>query len=249
MNELMPALILAGGYATRLRPLTEHIPKALIDVAGRPFLWHQLQLLKRHGIRCVVLAVGYLGENIRERFGDGSEVGVELQYSFDGPSLLGTGGAIKKALPLLTERFFVLYGDSYLTCDYGSVENAFIQSNLPGLMTVYRNEGLFDNSNVEYDGVRILRYDKKNRTPAMRHIDYGLGAFHAKAFASIPDATRCDLADVYQDLLRAGRLAAVEVHERFYEIGSPEGLRETTDFIRRRGVPTRLESPTNVDQG
>jgi N-acetyl-alpha-D-muramate 1-phosphate uridylyltransferase len=236
MNELMPALILAGGYATRMRPLTEQVPKALIDVAGRPFLWHQLQLLKRHGIRRVILAVGYLGESIRECFGDGSELGISLEYSFDGPSLLGTGGAIKKALPLLPERFFVLYGDSYLTCDYGSVEKAFIQSNLPGLMTVYRNEGLFDSSNVEYDGLRILSYDKKNLTPAMRHIDYGLGAFHFEAFASIPEGTRCDLADVYQDLLQAGKLAAFEVHERFYEIGSPEGLRETTDFIRRRGV-------------
>jgi N-acetyl-alpha-D-muramate 1-phosphate uridylyltransferase len=236
MNELMPALILAGGYATRMRPLTEQVPKALIDVAGRPFLWHQLQLLKRHGIRRVILAVGYLGESIRECFGDGSELGISLEYSFDGPSLLGTGGAIKKASSLLPERFFVLYGDSYLTCDYGSVEEAFIQSNLPGLMTVYRNDGLFDSSNVEYDGVRILRYDKKNLTPAMRHIDYGLGAFHFEAFASIPEGTLCDLADVYQDLLHAGKLAAFEVRERFYEIGSPEGLRETTDFIRRRGV-------------
>src|SRR5436190_8169128 len=148
----MPAIILAGGFGTRLGPLTEHIPKALIDVAGRPFLWHQLQLLKRHGIRRVILAVGYLGESIRECFGDGSELGISLEYSFDGPSLLGTGGAIKKALPLLPERFFVLYGDSYLTCNYGSVEEAFIKSNLPALMTVYCNDGLFDSSNVEYDG-------------------------------------------------------------------------------------------------
>ena len=151
MNELMPALILAGGYATRLRPLTEHVPKALIDVAGKPFLWHQLQLLKGHGIGRVVLAVGYLGETVREYFGNGAELGISLEYSFDGPSLLGTGGAIKKALPLLPERFFVLYGDSYLTCDYRSVEDAFDQSNLPALMTVYRNDGLFDRSNVEYD--------------------------------------------------------------------------------------------------
>jgi NDP-sugar pyrophosphorylase family protein len=236
MNELMPALILAGGYATRLRPLTERIPKALIDVEGRPFLWHQLQLLKQHGIRRVVLAVGYLGDSIRDRFGDGSEVGISLQYSFDGPSLLGTGGAIKKALPLLPERFFVLYGDSYLACDYASVEEAFVGSNLSGLMTVFRNEGLYDSSNVEYDGVRILRYDKKNRTQAMRHIDYGLGAFHSDAFASIPEGTPCDLVAVYQALLEAGNLAAFEVPERFYEIGSAEGLRETTDFIRRRGV-------------
>src|SRR5205085_12639076 len=111
LPELMPAVILAGGEARRLRPLTDHLPKALVDVAGRPFLWHQLQLLKNHGIRRIVLAVGYLGESIQERFGDGSEVGIELEYSFDGPVLLGTAGAIRQALPLLPQQFFVLYGD------------------------------------------------------------------------------------------------------------------------------------------
>src|SRR5262245_66473965 len=126
--ELMSVLILSGGYATRLRPLTEHTPKALIDVAGRPFLWHQLALLKAHGIRRVVLALGYLGESIQERFGDGSDMGVSIQYSFDGSVPLGTAGAIRKALPLLPERFFVLYGDSYLPCDYGSVEASFVRS-------------------------------------------------------------------------------------------------------------------------
>jgi N-acetyl-alpha-D-muramate 1-phosphate uridylyltransferase len=230
---LLPVVILAGGLATRLRPLTEHIPKALIDVAGRPFLWHQLQLLKKQGVRRVVLAVGYLGEDIRKRFGDGSEVGVSLEYSFDGPKPLGTAGAIRKALPFLPEQFFVLYGDSYLMCDYRSVEMAFRASRVTGLMTIYRNEGLFDKSNVEYDGTRILQYDKRNRAPSMRHIDYGLGVFHRNAFASIPIGESGDLAQVYQDLLSAGELAAYEVHERFYEIGSPEGLRETIDLLSR----------------
>src|SRR3954469_21283661 len=136
-GELMPTVILAGGLATRLHPLTETIPKSLVEVAGHPFLWHQLQLLKRHGIHRVVLAVGYLGEQIQERYGDGSELGIRIDYSFDGPVLLGTAGAIRKALQLLPERFFVLHGDSYLTCDYRSVETSFLQHNLPGLMTVY----------------------------------------------------------------------------------------------------------------
>jgi NDP-sugar pyrophosphorylase family protein len=241
----MPAVILAGGYATRLRPLTKHVPKALIEIAGRPFLWHQLELLKRHGLRRAVLAVGYLGESIRERFGDGSELGISLEYSFDGPAPLGTGGAIKQALPLLPERFFVLYGDSYLTCDYQSVEKAFRGSGLPGLMTVYRNEGLFDTSNVEYDGARILRYDKTNRTPSMRHIDYGLGAFHRNVFVSMENGARCDLVEVYQRLLREVKLAAFEVHDRFYEIGSPEGLRETSEFLkpqRHRGTEAQRKN-------
>jgi NDP-sugar pyrophosphorylase family protein len=234
--ELMPALILAGGLATRLRPLTETIPKALIEVEGQPFLWHQLQLLKRNGIRRVVLAVGYLGERIRESFDDGSSLGMSLSYSFDGPALLGTAGAIRNALDLLPERFFVLYGDSYLTCDYRSVEAAFFNSGLAGLMTVYRNDGLFDTSNVEYDGVKILRYDKTHRTPAMRYIDYGLGAFRRDAFGGLRAGERYDLVEVYQALLREGSLAAFEVHERFYEIGSPEGLRDTAEFLRRRSL-------------
>ena len=230
--ELMPAVILAGGLATRLRPLTDRIPKALIEVAGHPFLWHQLQLLKRHGIRRVVLAVGFLGESIQERFGDGSRLGIEIDYSFDGPVLMGTAGAIRQALPLLPESFFVLYGDSYLPSDYGAVEAAFVRSGLPGLMTVYRNDGMYDRSNVEYDGSRILRYDKRNRTPAMRHIDYGLGAFHHSVFASMATGEARDLSAVYQDLLSAGNLAAFEVQQRFYEIGSPEGLRDTIELLK-----------------
>jgi N-acetyl-alpha-D-muramate 1-phosphate uridylyltransferase len=230
--ELMPALILAGGEAKRLRPITDHIPKALVEVAGRPFLWHQLQLLKSHGIRRIVLAVGYLWEKIHDRFGDGSEIGMKIDYSVDGPMLLGTAGAIRQALPLLPERFFVMYGDSYLACDYQRVQAAFRDSGARGLMTVYRNDGRFDTSNVEFDGTRIVRYDKKYRTPAMRHIDYGLAVFQRTVFEAIPAGTNQDLVTVYQDLLRNGDLAAFEVHERFYEIGSPEGLRDTIDFFR-----------------
>ena len=229
--QLMPAVILAGGLATRLRPLTQDTPKALIEVAGHPFLWHQLKLLRRHGVRHVVLAVGYLGERIQERFGDGSELGIQIDYTFDGPRLLGTAGAIRQALHLLPQCFFVLYGDSYLTCDYRAVQDAFRGSGLPGLMTVYRNEGRYDSSNVEYDGGRILNYDKRNQTPRMRHIDYGLGVLDRSVFAAIPAGEVYDLARVYQTMCSAGNLAAFEVQGRFYEIGSPEGLLETAQFL------------------
>src|ERR1039458_2247138 len=184
--ELMPAVILAGGLATRLRPLTQSIPKALIEVACHPFLWHQLELLKRRGIRRGVLLVGHLGETIQQRFQDGAKLGIRIDYSFDGPVLLGTAGAIRQALPLLPERFFVLYGDSYLPCNYATVEAAFRNSGLPGLMTVYRNEGLYDSSNVEYDGGRILRYDKSNRPPDMHNIPDGFGAASRSVFEAIP---------------------------------------------------------------
>jgi NDP-sugar pyrophosphorylase family protein len=242
-HELMPTVILAGGLATRLRPLTEQIPKSLIEVSGHPFLWHQLQMLKNQGVVRVILAVGYLGERIQQQFGDGSELGMQIDYSFDGPNLLGTAGAIRRALPLLPECFFVLYGDSYLTCDYRTVETAFQGAGLPGLMTVYRNDGRYDRSNVEFDGGRILRYDKRNSTPGMHHVDYGLGAFHRSVFASIPQDEVRDLASVYQDLLNRGELTAFEVHERFYEIGSPDGLRDTIEFLKsREQTTTRREN-------
>ena len=229
----MPAVILAGGLATRLYPLTEAIPKALVVVAGQPFLTHQLRRLKDQGVRRVLLLVGHLGDMIKTQFGNGSQLGLTLEYSFDGPVLLGTAGAIRRAMPLLPERFFVLYGDSYLTCDFGAVAHAFSQSGARALMTVYRNENRYDTSNVDFDGARILRYDKRHRTPTMHHIDYGLGAFDRSVFAALPADTAYDLATVYQDLLAVGQLAAFEVHERFYEIGSHEGLDETAKLLGR----------------
>src|SRR6266566_8462192 len=169
-----PVAILAGGLATRLRPTTEKIPKALITVAGQPFLAHQLRLLQSAGIRKVVLCVGYRGEMIEQEFGDGHNFGVELSYSFDGPKLLGTGGALKKALPLLGKHFLVLYGDSYLPIDYAAPAQAFIASRKLGLMTVFRNEGRWDTSNVWFQGGAIKSYNKKERRTEVRHIDYGL---------------------------------------------------------------------------
>ncbi|MBS1855195.1 MAG: nucleotidyltransferase family protein [Acidobacteria bacterium] len=230
---MLPIAILGGGLATRLRPITETIPKALIEIAGEPFLAHQLRLLRRAGYERVVLCVGYLGEMVREFAGDGRAFGLTLDYSFDGPALLGTAGAIARALPLLGGRFSVIYGDSYLTCDYAAAERAFDASGRLGLMTVYRNEGRWDTSNVEFDGARVVRYDKANRTPAMRHIDYGLGVFRREAFAGVAADRPSDLAGVYQDLVRRGELAAWESPDRFYEIGSREGIADLTGYLSR----------------
>jgi N-acetyl-alpha-D-muramate 1-phosphate uridylyltransferase len=221
---MLSCAILCGGLATRLRPITETIPKSLVPVNGEPFLQHQLRLLQSKGIRDVVLCIGHLGEMIQDFAKDGRDLGLQIRYSFDGAPLLGTAGAIRKALPLLGKSFFVLYGDSYLDCDYAAVAHTFTASNKRGLMTIYRNEGHFDTSNVEAENGAILRYDKKKRTPQMRYIDYGLGVFQAPVFQALPPDEVCDLADVYQFLLRDGQLAAYEVSERFYEIGSPAGI-------------------------
>jgi NDP-sugar pyrophosphorylase family protein len=231
-GRMLPVAILCGGLATRLRPLTETIPKALIELNGEPFLAHQLRLLSSRGIEKAVLCVGYRGEMIQEFVGDGSRFGLQAEVLFDGPTLLGTAGAIRRALPLLDENFFVLYGDSYLPCDYAAIANVFLDSGKRGLMAVFRNEGKFDSSNVEYRDGSILRYDKKGRTAAMRHIDYGLGAFRADVFTALPDGEVCDLATVYQNLLAAAELTAFEVPERFYEIGSVSGIEETAVYLR-----------------
>ena len=227
-----PVAILAGGLATRLRPLTETIPKTLVSVADEPFLAHQLRLLRSHGFRQAVLCVGHLGEMIQQQFGAGSVHGIHLRYSFDGPKLLGTGGALKRALPLLGDRFVVLYGDSYLPMDYAAAVRTFEASGLPGLMTVFHNQGRWDTSNVVFADGTIRTYDKKERHPEMQHIDYGLGILRADTLAAYPDDTLLDLADVYRDLSRAGRLAGYEVRHRFYEIGSRQGLAELDALLR-----------------
>jgi N-acetyl-alpha-D-muramate 1-phosphate uridylyltransferase len=229
----IPVAILAGGLATRLRPITEKIPKSLIPVAGKLFLAHQLELLHSRGIRRVVLCVGYLGEMIQREFGDGTKSGVKLDYAFDGPKLLGTGGAVKRALPLLDEEFFVLYGDSYLPVDYAPIAEFFRRSGKLGCMTVYRNEGKYDTSNVVFRDGEIVVYDKKHRRPEMQHIDYGLSLFKSRAFDSYPPDQPFDLAEVMGKLVREKQLAGYEVRERFYEIGSPAGLAELETILKQ----------------
>lgn len=230
---MLPVAILAGGLATRLRPITQTIPKALAPAAGEPFIAHQLRLLQRKGVGCVVLCLGYLGEEVERFVGDGSAFGLEAAYSHDGEKLLGTGGALKRAAHLLGDAFFVLYGDSYLDIDYAAVEHAFRASGQPALMTVFRNEGKWDTSNVVFRDERILIYDKKQRRPDMAHIDYGLGVLSGDTLQRYQDGAAFDLADVYRTLAEEERLAGFEVFNRFYEIGTPESLAEFEAYIGR----------------
>jgi NDP-sugar pyrophosphorylase family protein len=233
----LPVVILAGGLATRLRPLTEKIPKSLVDVANRPFLEHQIELLKRNAITEIILCLGYLGEMIEERYGDGSALGVRMRYSFDGPQLLGTGGAIKKASTLLPNAFFVLYGDSYLPVDYQAVATAFAEAGKPALMTVFANYNAWDTSNVWCDEAKIRLYSKREKLREMRYIDYGLLVCTKQIFEDFPAGVPFDLADTLENLSRKGKLAGHEVHQRFYEIGSPAGLAELDQLLSDRSAP------------
>lgn len=232
----MQIVILAGGMATRLGPLTDRMPKAMVPVEGRPFLEHQLALLERQGIVDIVLCVGHLGEQIKDYFGNGERFGVRIRYSEEGARLLGTAGALKKAEPLLADGFFVMYGDSYLRLDYGRVMRFFEEHDKVGLMTVYKNSNRWDRSNVIVEGDLVKVYDKKAQRPEMVYIDYGLAILRRQALAALRPGEVAGLERLYQGLIDRGEMLAFEAHERFYEIGSPPGLAEFSRLMGEGGA-------------
>jgi NDP-sugar pyrophosphorylase family protein len=223
--------ILAGGLATRLRPITQTIPKALVEVAGKPFIEHQLGYLRAQGVQHVVICIGYLGEMIQDFVGAGERFDLKVGYSPDGETLLGTGGALKKALPWLGEHFFVLYGDSFLPVNFVGVQKAFAECGQKALMTVLKNGDRWDKSNVLFEGGRLVEYNKHTPRREMAHIDYGLGVLAAELLAQYPGELPFDLADFYHALSLHGQLFGLEVHQRFYEIGSHTGLKEAEEYF------------------
>jgi N-acetyl-alpha-D-muramate 1-phosphate uridylyltransferase len=228
---MLPVVVLSGGLATRMRPLTEKMPKAMLDVAGKPFIYHQLKLLERKNINCVVLCLGYLGDIIENYVEDNNNFKLEIHYSYDGDKLLGTGGAIKKALNFLGDSFFVLYGDSYLDVDYEKIEDVYRNSDKKGLMTVYNNNNKWDSSNVLFENNEIIMYSKKNRLTKMNYIDYGLGILRKQVFEDYEESM-FDVAYIYEKLVAEKQLLGYEVFERFYEIGSKEGLKGLEQKIK-----------------
>jgi NDP-sugar pyrophosphorylase family protein len=227
---LPPICILAGGLGTRLGERVRDTPKPLLEIAGEPFLLHQLRLLAEHDAHAIVLCVGYLGEQIervvgRERFG------LRIAYSYDGPEPAGTLGAIRAARELLGERFLVLYGDTYLRIDYRAAVAAWKASGMPALMCVLRNAGRWDRSNALYAHGRVLAYDKLAPRPEMEWIDYGLGGLSQRALELAPGGAT-DLAALYGRLADAGLLCGFRATERFYEIGTPAALEETAAMLR-----------------
>lgn len=226
----VPVCILAGGRGTRLGERALEVPKPLLEVAGEPFLIHQLRLLATYGIREAVICVGHRGEMIESRIGREC-CGVHIAYSHDSPGLDGTLGAIRRALTLLPERFLVLYGDTYLRVDYRAAERAWRESELPALMVVLRNQGRWDTSNAQYEHGRVIAYDKRAPAPAMSWIDYGLGGLLAGALDRVPQ-TESELAVLYAALAHGGELCGYPAKARFYEIGTPVALQETDAFLR-----------------
>lgn len=225
----MQAAILVGGLGTRLGPLTESVPKPMVVVGGKPFLEHEIGLLKSCGINDFVLCVGYLGEKVEGHFGDGSAWGVRVRYSYDGPKLLGPAGALKRAETLLDEFFFVTYGDAYLRADYKSMMKALVESRRLGAMAVYENHNKYGRSDVAVSDGRVVRYDK--RGTGMSWVNFGVSALRKGALSLIPSGRECGEEEFYGELIKRDELLAFPVADRFYEIGTPASLREFERFI------------------
>lgn len=233
---MFQVVILAGGLATRLRPITERLPKSLIKIDGTPFIFYQLDYLRKQNIKSVVLCVGYLGEMIKNVVGNGKNWGMQIDYSFDGEVLLGTGGSLKRALPLLGNDFFVMYGDSFLPINFSDVQNAYIASGKLGLMTVLKNRNQWDKSNVEFCNGKIIEYNKEKIRKQMQHIDFGLGLLHSSVLTRYPVNQKFDLSIVYNELSLAGNLAGFEMFERFYEIGSRQGIQDLKVYFLGKNI-------------
>lgn len=227
----MQTVILAGGLATRLRPLTLTVPKSLLVINGRPFLEYQLELLKDYEIRDILLCTGYKGDLIRDYFGNGENYGVNLSYSLDGEKLLGTAGALKKAYKLLDDKFFLMYGDSYLPYDYQEIEEVFNRSDKLSLMVVYKNQNRFDKSNVLIEGGLVKDYDKTIPEENLEYIDAGLSILPKEVLNLVPVDEPYDLQDLYKILISEEEMLAYESKQRFYQIGSLEGLAEFKNLV------------------
>ena len=237
MSSSFPTVVvLAGGLGTRLGAVAQTCPKNMMTVAGEPFVAHQMRLLKREGVSRVVFCLGHLAEQVMDFVGDGSKFHLSVDYCLDGPKLLGTGGAIKRALreKVQEKEFSVLYGDSYLDIPLAPIAEKFVVSKRLGLMTVLENGDQWDTSNVLYRDGEIVTYDKKLRSPEMRHIDYGLSIFSRAAFDVYGADDAFDLSVVLQRLIAQHDLAVFEVGTRFYEIGTPESLAEAERYISAR---------------
>jgi NDP-sugar pyrophosphorylase family protein len=236
------AVVLAGGLGTRMLPRTERVPKILLPVAGRPFAAWLLERIAASGIEEVLICVGHLGAEVRRALGDGGGFGVRLAYAEDGDRLLGTAGALRRALPGLAPTFVVTYGDSYLPFDYASpLRDLGAHAGALATMAVYRNDDTLDRSNAEVRGDLVVRYEKRPRDaprdPALDHIDYGATALRREVIAALPEGQPAGLDAVQRALASQGLMRALSVTTRFYEIGSEEGLADLEALLARRKSP------------
>lgn len=235
---MLPIVVLAGGLATRLRPVTETVPKSLIDINGEPFIFHQLRLFVEKEVTHAHFCLGYLGEQVESMVRQSAFIDqLKITFSYDGDKLLGTGGAIINAFSQLPETFFITYGDSYLDIDYHKVEQHYFrqrENETDGLMTVFHNQGKWDSSNVVFENGNLIQYSKKNKNDRMQYIDYGLCIVSKKNFEGYGAGTTFDLAGLYESMAEKKQLLGLEVKQVFYEIGSFSGINNFSSYLLQK---------------
>jgi MurNAc alpha-1-phosphate uridylyltransferase len=229
---MLPIAILAGGYATRIKPISDSIPKALLEFNHKPFLEWQLQLIEKNNGSLVVLCISHKSELIKAFIDGRPKSKLEIVLSYDGEQQLGTGGALIKAMEFLGNEFLVLYGDSYLPINFHEVSDYFQKSKKLGLMTVLRNTLNLESSNVVYDNGWVRRYDKKHHSADMNYVDFGLNAFRSNVFVNYTAGEYVDLSSIQSSLATRNELVGYEVNQRFYEVGSFQGIMDFKEFAK-----------------
>lgn len=227
----MKAAILAGGLGERISDIYPDTIKSLIEFNNKPFIQYQLELLKRNNFKEVVICVGHGADKLINYFNNNTFDDMVIKLVNDGDALLGTGGAIKHAIPFLNSNFMVIYGDSYLDFSYKNAVHKFLLSGKSGLMTIYHNEDKYDKSNIRYSRDRIVSYNKINPDKRYKYIDYGANFFTASCFSNTPDIF--DLSYLQRELIDRKMMACDVVTDRFYEIGSKKGIEEFKQIVRR----------------
>ena len=231
----MQVVVLAGGLATRLGSLTDRSPKSMVDIDGHPFIAYQLSMLKRFGVNKVLLCVGHMGNQIQEFVGDGSRFGLEVSYSDEGLHLLGTAGALKNAEPRLENEFALVYGDSYFTLPISTIWDKFLKSKSPAMMVVLKNKGKYGPSNCEVKSGLVTKYAKGSKTQSFEYIDFGLVCMKRSLLSSIPGGTKTDMSVIFSSLVGKKKLVAHEVFQRFYEVGSVQGIADFAEYVKAAG--------------
>jgi len=230
----MQIVILCGGLATRLGNLAKNTPKSMMEINSKPFLEHQIEKLKKQGLKDIVLCVGHLSRQIEEYFGNGKKFGVKIKYSYDGEKQLGPIGAVKNAESLLDDDFFIMYGDSYLSVDFQKAYSDFKKTNKSALMVVYKNQDKYDKSNLIVDNNMVIGYGAEDKTKEMIFIDYGTSVLSKKTLESVPENTMYSTGEFFSELIKKNQLCAYEAKKRFYHIGNLEALEELEKYIKNQ---------------
>jgi NDP-sugar pyrophosphorylase family protein len=220
----MQVAVLAGGLGTRLRPITDRLPKCMTPVGDKPFLYYLLQLFKEKGTDEVILCTGYLGEQIEEYFGNGKNMGLRLLYSRENGCLLGTGGALKLAEPILHDSLLVVNGDTYLNIDYKTIYEDFNMSKAQALIVASQCPTDTCGDLAVDDNFNVTAYDKTNPV-GKDYVNAGVMGLKRDILAEVNPAQVVSLeADIFPNLISRGDVRACITAKQFYDIGSFSGL-------------------------